>query len=206
MAPAIRHAANGFGASEYLCAIINSSSSLIERFPATAAVFMPSGSAPAAGDLIIQPDLAGSYATIAEQGPDALYGGVLGEAMASYMAAEGGLITLDDLTSYTIEERYKGPVEDCPTVGTYRGFQIVGCTPCSAGGVHLVEMLNILEHFDVAGLGFGERFPSIVHLYSAFPLLYSVFSPIVLHLYSSFPLLDSVFSPIGKVPRRACTS
>ena len=39
--------------------------------------------------------------------------------------------------------------------GTYRGYQIVGCTPCSAGGVHLVEMLNILEHFDVEGMGFG---------------------------------------------------
>ena len=46
---------------------------------------------------------------------------------------------------------------NCPTLGTYRGFQIVGCTPCSAGGVHLVEMLNILEHFDVAGFGFGTK-------------------------------------------------
>eukprot|EP01044_Picomonas_judraskeda_P012476 COSAG03_NODE_1787_length_3522_cov_7.939819_4_plen_204_part_00 len=109
MAPAIRHATNGFGASEYLATIIKSSANLINRFPATAAVFMPSGAPPSPGDPIVQSDLAASYTIIAEEGADALYGGVLGEKLANYMAAEGGLITLDDLKEYAIAERYVGP-------------------------------------------------------------------------------------------------
>lgn len=73
----------------------------------------------------------------------------LGKALADHMAAEGGLITLADLEAYKVAERYVGPVAGCPTAGTYRGYTIVGCPLCSAGGVHLVQMLNMLELFDV---------------------------------------------------------
>jgi gamma-glutamyltranspeptidase/glutathione hydrolase len=64
------------------------------------------------------------------------------------MAQAGGLITLDDLARYRTVER-------TPVRGTYRGFEIVGCPPPTGGGVHLIQMLNVLEGYDVAGLGFG---------------------------------------------------
>src|SRR6185503_17549389 len=77
-----------------------------------------------------------------------LYGGALGRRVADYMAQSGGLITLDDLTRYRTVER-------APVRGTYRGFEIVGCPPPTGGGVHLLQILNMLEGLDVATLGFG---------------------------------------------------
>eukprot|EP01052_Picozoa_sp_SAG31_P019119 SAG31_NODE_1383_length_8578_cov_3.660573_4_plen_117_part_00 len=78
------------------------------------------------------------------------------------MAMEGGVITLEDLKSYEIAERYVGPASSCPTAGTYRGYTIIGCPLCSAGGVHLVQMLNILEQWDLKKLGYAT--PAYCHL------------------------------------------
>ena len=156
MDPAIRRAEHGFPASEYLVNIIQAKQASLATFPATAAVFLPGGSVPKRGELIIQRDLAESYRTIAAEGPDALYGGRLGVAMAAYMRREGGLITLEDLRQYSIRQRYLGPWQDCPTRGTYRGYHIIGATPCSAGGVHLIEILNILELYELGQMGFGS--------------------------------------------------
>ena len=91
----------------------------------------------------------------AEHGPDYLYRGPLGEAIAADMAANGGLITMEDLADYRIFERP-------PVVGTYRGYEIVSMGPTSSGGAHIIQMLNILEHFDLGAMGFGS--PDTVHL------------------------------------------
>ena len=77
-----------------------------------------------------------------------LYGGDLGATVADYMRRAGGIITLDDLARYETIERP-------PVRGRYRGFEIAGAPPPTAGGLHLIEMLNILEGFDPRGLGFG---------------------------------------------------
>jgi len=77
-----------------------------------------------------------------------LYGGDLGATVADYMRRAGGIITLDDLARYETIER-------TPVRGRYRGFEIAGAPPPTAGGLHLIEMLNILEGFDPRGLGFG---------------------------------------------------
>ena len=155
--PAVRRARRGFPASRYLVDCIRETQSDIAAFGATAAVFLPAGTVPSPGDLVVMEELADSLELIAARGPDALYNGSLGEAVAEDMAAHGGLITLQDLREYEIH--YRTPVR-----GTYRGYEIVSAPPVSSGGTHIVQMLNLLEAFDVAALGFGSA--AYIHLLS----------------------------------------
>jgi gamma-glutamyltranspeptidase/glutathione hydrolase len=148
MQPAIRHAERGFRATPYLVEAVTETAPDLARFPESARTFLPGGAPIKAGDLVAMPEYAATLRLIAAKGPRALYGGDLGAAVADYMARAGGIITLDDLARYeTIERR--------PIRGRYRGFEVAGAPPPTAGGVHLIEMLNILEGFDPAGLGFG---------------------------------------------------
>ena len=148
MQPAIRHAERGFRATPYLVEAVTETAPDLARFPETARTFLPGGAPIEAGDLIVMPEYAATLRQIAAKGAGALYGGDLGATVADYMARAGGIITLEDLARYeTIERR--------PIRGRYRGFEIAGAAPPPAGGLHLVEMLNVLEGFDPRGLGFG---------------------------------------------------
>lgn len=149
MAPAIRHAERGFRVTGYLAECIAETAADLARFPDSARTFLPGGVPLARGALLRQPDYAQTLRTIAADGPQALYGGALGRRVAEHMAREGGLITLDDLVRYRTIER-------APVRGTYRGYEITGCPPPTGGGIHLIQMLNVLEGFDVASLGFGS--------------------------------------------------
>ena len=146
--PAIRYARRGFPASQYLVDIIHQGRQDLAMFPASADVFLPGGSPPAVGDLIVREDYGNTLASVARFGPDVLYAGTIGERVVDDMAANGGIITSDDLRDYRIHLRE-------PVRGTYRGYEIVSAPPASSGGTAIVEMLNILEGFDVAGAGFG---------------------------------------------------
>ncbi len=148
MQPAIRYAADGYRATRYLCEIINKFSADLARFPETAKTWMPAGNPLSPGDLVIQSDYAETLRTIANKGPGALYGGDVGRTAVDYIQREGGYITIEDLNNYKTM---------CADVvhGSYRGYDIIGPPPPTAGGVHVIEMLNILEGFDVGGLGFG---------------------------------------------------
>jgi gamma-glutamyltranspeptidase/glutathione hydrolase len=148
MAPAIRHAERGFQVTGYLAECLAETAGDLARFPATAGVFLPGGAALRRGDRLVQADYAATLRAIAAHGPSVLYGGNLGARVAEHMAREGGLITLDDLAAYRTVER-------TPVRGRYRGFEIAGCPPPTGGGIHLIQMLNMLEHDDVAALGFG---------------------------------------------------
>src|SRR5207245_11047678 len=86
---------------------------------------------------------------IARHGAAALYQGPLGDLLVDYMKAHGGFITRADLTSYRTVER-------SPVRADYRGWEILGPPPPAASGVHIAQMLNILEGYDIAGLGFGS--------------------------------------------------
>ena len=153
--PAIRHAERGFRATPYLVEAVTETAPDLARFPETARTFLPGGMPIKAGDLVVMPEYAATLRLIAAKGPGALYGGDLGATVADYMERGGGIITLDDLARYeTIERR--------PIRGRYRGFDIAGAPPPTAGGLHLIEMLNILEGFDPRGLGFGT--PEYFHL------------------------------------------
>ena len=148
MQPAIRYAENGFRASKYLADIVRLVQDDIARFPATAATWLPGGQGVKVGQLVRQPDYAATLRAIAREGPELLYGGALGRMAVDYIRSAGGIVSLADL------EQYRTMPADVVR-GSYRGCDIVGPPPPTAGGVHVIEILNILEGFDVAGLGFG---------------------------------------------------
>jgi gamma-glutamyltranspeptidase/glutathione hydrolase len=98
------------------------------------------------GELFVQADLAWSLTQIAEHGPDAFYRGAIAEKIIAEMAQGGGLVDAASLAAYK-------PVVRAPVRGTYRGYDIVSMPPSSSGGVHVIQVLNILEHFPVRELG-----------------------------------------------------
>ncbi|MFO7481516.1 gamma-glutamyltransferase, partial [Oceanibaculum nanhaiense] len=148
MEPAIRHAARGFRVTNYLASCIEEISDDLKLDPAIAAIFLPGGTPLEEGALLVQADYAQTLREIAQKGPDHLYGGALGKRIADYLQQAGSYVALEDLATYRTVERQ-------PVRGTYRGVEIVGPPPPCSGGVHIVQMLNLLEKFDIAGMGFG---------------------------------------------------
>lgn len=156
--PAIRLASRGFAVTHYLSGAIGEAAAELCLDPAMAAVLLPGGRAPAPGERLIQGDYAESLRLIARQGATALHGGELGAALAERIATGGpdaGWVTLKDLSDYRAIER-------APIIGSYRGFEIVGPPPPASSGVHITQMLNMIEAFDVGEMGFGT--PESLHL------------------------------------------
>ena len=155
IAPAIRLTEGGFVVTPYLADCVRDCAADLARDPGLAALFLPDGAPVAPGTRLRQPDYAGTLRLIAERGAAALYAGPLGAALTSDLARRGGLITQADLDGYQ-------PIVREPIRGSYRGFEIIGPPPPSSSGVHIVQMLNILEGFDLAAMGFGST--EAVHL------------------------------------------
>ena len=151
MEPAVRYAEGGFPASPYLVSEIQEEKENLARDAASAAVFLPQGRQPEPGDLIKNPDYANTLRLIATEGSDVLYRGSLGEALVADMAANGGIVTMEDLAQYQIHPRE-------PVLGNYRGCKIASMGPTSSGGVHIIQALNLLEGFDLTGIGYGTPF------------------------------------------------
>jgi gamma-glutamyltranspeptidase / glutathione hydrolase len=147
LAPAIRHADTGYRATPYLAQAVAETAPL-GRFPASAAVFLPGGSAIGPGDRVRPGELAATLRLIAEGGPDVLYRGPVGAAVVAECDRAGGWISAEDLTAYRLHWRE-------PIGGRYRGAEITAMRPASSGGTHVVQILNLLEGFDLAGMGFG---------------------------------------------------
>lgn len=146
--PAIRYARRGFPVSPYLVESIRQCQADLARFPASRARFLPDDAPPQPGHLLVCHDYAQTLQCIAQEGADALYTGALGDLVVRDIAAHGGILTRDDLQRYRVVRREA-------IRGQYRGHQIVTVGPPSAGGVHVIQILNILEQFDMADLGFG---------------------------------------------------
>ena len=117
---------------------------------AISAIYLPNGKPLAAGDRVVQSEYAETLTYISRHGEAALYHGPLGDILVDYMKAHGGFIAREDLTSYKTVERL-------PIRADYRGWQILGPPPPAASGVHIAQMLNILEGYDITALGFGSR-------------------------------------------------
>jgi len=113
------------------------------------AVFCPGGEPLRRGQLCRQVDLAGTLGSIAEHGPDAFYGGPVAQAMAGAVQDGGGVLTVDDLADYQAVWRD-------PVCGSYRGREIIGMGPPSSGGVHVIQMLHMLEPYDLTASGYGS--------------------------------------------------
>ena len=147
VAPAIRLALGGVPVTPTLHRNIARRMERFSKWPATLAVIARSDGSPlAVGDLLRQPDLAESLRLIAQDGAEAFYGGPIGALIAEEMARHDGLITEADLSAY--ETVLREPVR-----GRYRGLDIASMPPPSSGGVHLVQMLNILEGWNLGETG-----------------------------------------------------
>ena len=155
MEPAIRHASRGFRVTPYLHDCIGDAAADMRLDPEIARLYLPNDEPLLAGSRLITRDYAETLRDIARLGPDYLYTGALGVHYAAHMDHAGGYITRDDLTGY--ETIMREPVR-----GTYRGYEIIGPPPPSSGPLHIVQMLNILEGFDIRALGFGTA--DTVHL------------------------------------------
>ncbi len=156
MEPAIRLARDGFVLTRGDTDILELRATAFRRDPALAALFLrPDGSRLQPGDRLIQPDLAITLAAIAAEGAAGFYQGRIPAAVEAAAHAGGGVITAADFAAYRVAER-------APVSCTYRGYTVLSAPPPSSGGTALCEILNILEGYDIKGM--GVRSAQSVHL------------------------------------------
>ena len=154
VAPAIALAENGFPVSSRFTKAVKGRQDMIQKNPAARQVFTKGGILYQPGELLVQRDLALTLRKIS-QNPQSFYTGDIARAIASDMAKNGGLITLEDLKNYT-------PIWRNPVCGNFRTYQICAMSPPSSGGVHLLQILNILGDTDLKKL--GPKNPDTLHL------------------------------------------
>jgi len=155
VAPATSLAREGFVVTDGLARSLRGELDRFQRYPASLAQFTKRGAPYETGDVLRQPDLARTLERIASQGPAGFYAGDVARLIETEMASRGGLITREDLLAYRAIER-------APVRGTYRGYDVVSVPPPSSGGVALLEMLNVLEGYDLASSGPSSA--STIHL------------------------------------------
>ena len=120
-----------------------------QKYPASLAQFSKNGKPYEAGDILEQPDLARTLTRIADQGPAGFYEGETAALIEKEMRANDGLITMADLKAYQAKKR-------AVVKGTYRGYDVIGMPPPSSGGMAVVQMLNVLEGYDLKANGYGS--------------------------------------------------
>ena len=163
--PAIGVAERGFPVTDALHEEIRENAGRFAQFSSTSQLLLPGGQPPATGSLLRDPDLARTYRLIARQGPDALYGGAIGQdvvnavhnlplAPGATLVPRPGAMTIDDLSNYAVHEV-------APTHVDYRGDDVYSMAPSSSGGITVGESLNILSNFDMSrlsGVQFWQHF------------------------------------------------
>lgn len=153
--PARKLAADGFTINYHLARSLRGSERLLKQFPDSNRIFLRDGKFYDEGERLIQPELAATLARLKEKGAREFYEGKTAQMIAEDMKANGGLITEKDLKEYEATIRK-------PLKGTYRGSEIITMPPPSSGGAALLEMLNILERYNLAEKGAGSS--DTIHL------------------------------------------
>ncbi len=148
LAPAIDYARRGFPVSEVIARQWATDAVLLRDFPGFAATFLPGGRAPRAGELFANPALAGTYELLARHGRDAFYRGDIAQAIARHMKEHGGVLGVEDLLRH--ESQWVAPLAT-----RYRGHEVWELPP-NGQGIAVLQMLDILEGFDLAAMGFGS--------------------------------------------------
>lgn len=154
LAPAIEYADQGFPLSQIIAAYWKAGQRGLSQWPDSAATWLPGGRAPETGEVFRNPRLAATYRLIAEEGPRAFYRGSIAERIVAFSKANGGYLSLDDLAQHRNEW-----VE--PVSTNYRGYDVWQLPP-NGQGIAALQMLNVLEGYDLKSLGFGS--PEYLHL------------------------------------------
>lgn len=165
-APAIKLAEEGFEVSSELSGIIKDNYEKLATYNDPDKVpYFSDGLPLEPGDILRNPELAGTFRLIAEKGSNALYRGPVGEAIVAAVNKSGGNMTMQDLADYNAVMR-------TPVRGTYRGLEIISMPPPSSGGAHLIEILNVMENYDIKAL--GHNTPAYMHtLAEVFKLVFA---------------------------------
>ena len=166
ISPAIRIATEGFTVSRYCANAIADAYDKAVQFPEMQSVYWDENGLPyEEGDVITNPGLAKALQKIVDEGRDGFYKGEVAEALVQTIQKYGGVMTLEDLANYEVQVHE-------PVTSTYRGYKIISSPPPSSGGTHLIEILNILENFDVGSLEINS--PEYIHLFAeTFKLSYA---------------------------------
>jgi gamma-glutamyltranspeptidase / glutathione hydrolase len=146
MTPAIRLAGEGFVLDQGDADILARATADIAEQPNAAAIFLKQGKPLAAGDRLIQTELAASLAAIAQAGPDAFYKGPIAATIVEASTANGGILSREDFASYTV-------TEETPVRCSYRDYLIVSAPPPSSGGTTICQIMNILEGYPMKDFG-----------------------------------------------------
>ena len=147
--PARRLAANGFVVTNSLSRGLRGNREYLSRYPETKRIYLNNGKFYNEGDLFVQPELGATFARLQQRGPNEFYTGQTAQLIAADMKRHNGLLTLDDLRGYVAKERE-------PLRGSYRGYEIISMPPPSSGGAVLLEMLNILEGYELKKLDWAS--------------------------------------------------
>ena len=143
--PARELAANGFAVTYSLARSLHGDREYLSQYPETKRIYLRNGKFYQEGELFRQPELAATFARLQRSGANEFYEGETARLIVADMKRHNGLMTLDDLRGYVAKER-------TPVRGTYRGHEIISMPPPSSGGAVLIEMLNILEGYDLSKL------------------------------------------------------
>ena len=163
--PAVDLALKGFPVSFALHIDLTERAERLGADPAAGASYLVNGAAPALGSVFIQPDLGRVLQTIRDYGHSGFYEGWVAKTIAQAMAENGGIITEADLKNYVVVERE-------PVRGTFREYEIVSAPPPSSGGTHIIQMLNILEGYDLKSMGHNSA-AYIHHVIEAMKVAYA---------------------------------
>lgn len=154
LAPAIAYAESGFPVSPVIASLWQANAKVLKDYPGFATVFMPNGKAPRAGEVFRNPALANTLRRLARDGRDGFYRGEVADTIEKYMTANGGFLTARDLAEHRSEWV-------APVATNYRGYDVWELPP-NGQGIAALQMLNVLEGFDISALSLAD--PQYVHL------------------------------------------
>ena len=147
---AIALADTGFVVNMRYARALKSEKELLQKFPGTKAIFFKNDKTPFEfGDRLVQKDLAHTMKRIQSEGIRAFYSGQIPQTVEAYMKANGGILTAKDFADYK-------PMTREPVRGTYKGYEVISMPPPSSGGIHVIQILNLLEPYDLKFLGAGS--------------------------------------------------
>ena len=155
LTPAIDYAEQGFPVTEVIAHYLRSNSNNLKNFPGFSDTFLPNGKPPEKGEIFRNPRLGKTYSRIAAKGRDIFYRGEIAQTIVSYLEAQGGFLSMDDFASHRSE--WVDPVHT-----NYRGYDVWELPP-NGQGIAALQILNMLENYDIAAMGAGS--PEFIHTF-----------------------------------------